>query len=423
MQDRLHLRWFPRRTVRARLALLYGTIFFVSGALLLAAVYALVDRVPGDVGTVILDGGKTVAVASENEPPNDERRHTLPSGSALDLAPGVDPDQVRKLAAQQHAAQMHELLEQSSIALGAMGILSIVLGWILAGRILRPLRTVVATARRISSANLHERLALEGPADELKELGETLDSLFDRLEGAFEAQRQFVANASHELRTPLARQRTITQVTLADPDATVESLRAALDRSLAAGEQQERLIEALLALARGEAAAARWQRYDIAEQTRELIAGHFEPEPGGVRIATRLDPAIVEGDPHLLARLITNVLDNATRYNVVGGQVTIESGVEHGAAVLTVTNTGPVILQTEIARLFEPFQRNEGERTGHGTGLGLSIVRAVAELHGAAVIARPRAGGGLELRFIFPAVGVASSALPGSAPWSRAGDG
>jgi signal transduction histidine kinase len=319
--------------------------------------------------------------------------------------PGLNPQQAEAQALRQHSAELHQLLVQSGIALAAMTVLSIALGWIVAGRVLRPLRGITSAARDISATNLHERLALEGPDDELKELADTFDGLLGRLERSFVAQRRFVANASHELRTPLARQKTLIQVALSDPEATIESLRAAHHRVLASEAQQERLIDALLTLAQGQAGSQRSDHFDLADVTGRLLDSRLgEAKSRDLDIHADLASAPVCGDQRLVEQLVANLVDNAFRHNVTNGQVNITTGTRGGHAVLSVLNTGPVIPEASMERLLQPFQRHPPDRTGHdrGLGLGLSIVQAIADSHGATVTARPRPGGGLDVETSFP---------------------
>jgi signal transduction histidine kinase len=292
------------------------------------------------------------------------------------------------------------LLGVSAVALVIVAFLALVLGWEVAGGVLRPLRTITSRTRRISATNLQERLALEGPADELHELSDTIDALLARLEAAFEAQRQFVANASHELRTPLTRQRALIEVALDDPEATISSMRAACRRVLAAGDQQERLIEGLLTLARSQRGLDRRERVDLAVVASDLVEGVSE-----VKVEAELSPAPAYGDPRLVERLVTNLIDNAVRHNVVGGWVKVTTRREGDRSVLAVANGGPVLPRAEIARLFQPFQRFGGERTGvrDGHGLGLSIVAAIADAHNAELRADPGTEGGLVVWVAFPA--------------------
>jgi signal transduction histidine kinase len=288
-----------------------------------------------------------------------------------------------------------------------VAVLALLAGWLVAGRMLRPIRTITRTARRISSASLDERLALDGPQDELKELGDTLDDLFDRLEASFEAQRQFAANASHELRTPLARQRALIQVALADPKANFSSLRAAHERVLASEQHLEQMIEALLTLTRGQAGLERRERLDLAAIASEALHGR-EAELAGrdleVRATLATGPAV--GDPRLIERLIANLIDNAIRHNIPGGHIEIATGTRDRHAFVSIANTGPAVPPEELQRLFQPFQRLGSTRTRHnnGYGLGLSIVHAIANAHGAELTARARAQGGLAVEVGFPAV-------------------
>jgi signal transduction histidine kinase len=374
-----------RRTVRLRLTLLYGGLFLMCGLALLTVTYFLVRHaVPSnDVRVFQLPG--------EPGPPAE-----LPPFQDAQLTIGaqqVAREAERALRAQRQDV-LHQLLVQSGIALALMVVLAVALGWWMAGRVLRRLHTITTAARNISATNLHRRLALAGPADELKELGDTFDRLLGRLDASFQAQRQFVANASHELRTPLARQRAIGQVALDDPDASVSTLREAHERVIAAGVQQERLIEAMLTLARGQAGIDVRQPFDLGEVVREVVG------TVGARVRdVTISACTVSGHRALAERLVTNLVDNAIRHNVADGWVSVSCV----AGVLTVTNTGPVVPETDVTRLFEPFQRL-AVRTGDGLGLGLSIVRAIATAHDATVDAEPRAEGGLVVTVTFPCV-------------------
>ena len=372
----------PRRTVRLRLTLWYGGLFLVSGAALLAVTYVLVVR--AFVGPT--------------------------AGNAL-CGPGggchaMGAQQARSMAMAENGPVLHELLTRSEMALTVMAVLSIALGWLVAGRALRPLRplrTITAAARHISVTSLSERLALRGPHDELKELGDTFDGLLARLEASFRAQRQFIANASHELRTPLARQRVISQVALADPGATVESLRKAHERVLAAGAEQQQLIDALLTLARGQAGLPEREPFDLAAVTGTVIAARQgEAAERKLTLHAALGAAPAAGDPRLAERLVANLLDNALRYNVPGGRVDVSTATRDGRAVLSVINTGPAVPPAAVDRLFQPFQRLAAERVSReGFGLGLSIVHAIAEMHGASITASPQPEGGLAIEVAF----------------------
>jgi signal transduction histidine kinase len=370
--------------------------------LLLGILYLLVDR------------------AVNTEPPGTQPGQQLATvhvglNGATNVVLGWSQDAA---ARKQLGAWMGQLVIYSGVALGIVAVVTVVLGWLVAARVLRPLSTITATARRISASSLHERLALQGPDDELKDLGDTLDDLFARLQASFEAQRHFVANASHELRSPVTRERTLLQVALADHATTADTWRSTSQEVLAANAEQEQLIEALLTLASSQAGLDRSEPVDLAAVTRAaLLAPRPDIERLGLRIApaTRLAP--LDGDPLLIERLVANLIDNAVRHNVAGGDVTIGTCMMDGRAVLSVANTGPVIPPAEVDRLFHPFQRLNGRRTHHrnGHGLGLSIVRAIASAHGASIDAKANPHGGLTITLTFPSLSDrAVPAVPGS---------
>ncbi|UWZ59913.1 HAMP domain-containing histidine kinase [Dactylosporangium aurantiacum] len=288
--------------------------------------------------------------------------------------------------------------------------IAVVGGWITAGRVLRPLRAIIATAQDISANSLNRRLGRLGRKDkdeddEFTDLAETLDSVFERLEAAFASQRRFVANASHELRTPLAAERALLQVALADPDATVDTLREACQEVLALGAAQERLVDALLTLASGEQGVERDEPVDLAEIAAAALRRRAdEAKVRGVRVDTGLGPAVGAGDPRLAESLVANLVDNAVRHNVDGGWVEVSTATVGGAPRLTVRNTGAVVPADEVERLLQPFQRLEGQRIGRrteGHGLGLAIVQAIATAHGAALRVLPRPEGGLDVTVDF----------------------
>jgi signal transduction histidine kinase len=365
----------PRRTVRLRLTLLYGGLFLISGGALLAIAYLLVR-------------GKIV-----------QGPFVSPQDPQPGLHPGHQPPQAR------------QLLILAGIALAVMVLVSIAVGWLMAGRVLRPLRTITATTRRISEANLHQRLAITGPDDELKDLADTIDDLLARLDTAFDSQRdaldaqqRFVANASHELRGPLTLERAALEIALADPHATVESLRATCARVLAASRQQERLIDALLTLARGERGLDRREPFDLAAITDEvLLARRTQIQRRGLHVRTALHPAPTHGDPELVQRLVSNLVDNAIRHNQPGGDLDVTTTTSTGQAILHVANTGPAVPPSEVDRLLRPFQQLGADRTNRdGHGLGLSIVVAIATAHHARLAVRPRPTGGLNIDVHFP---------------------
>jgi signal transduction histidine kinase len=406
---RLHL---PRRTIRLRLALLYGGVFLISGAVLLALIYTAAARTHAYVHILAapLIVHRSVAAPGNGSAPVPVAPGSPHTGPVPRGAPPHGPT-ASVIELHQRSADLHVLAIVSVIALALMVVVSMGLGWLIAGRVLRPLRTITSAARDISATNLHRRLALDGPDDEFKELGDTFDGLLGRLDASFQSQRQFVANASHELRTPLARLKTLAQVALADPHASVASLRTAHERVLASEQQLEELIEALLALASSERGLERREPVDLAAVTGAALAARAaEIEDRDLRSHATLDPALAEGDPRLLERLTANLIDNAIRHNTAGGRIDVMTTTREGQAVLSVLNDGPVIPPGELDRLQRPFQRLGGERTHHGEGhgLGLSIVHAIASAHEADVGVRAQPRGGLDVEVRFP-VGRASS--------------
>jgi signal transduction histidine kinase len=291
-------------------------------------------------------------------------------------------------------------------ALVILIVVSLAFGWLIAGRMLRPLRAITTTARDISSTNLNRRLGLAGSDDEFAELGQTLDDLFGRLEASFASQRHFVANASHELRTPLAAERTLLQVTLADPDASRETLRSACEQVLELGIAQERLIDALLTLATSERGLDHREPFDLAAVVAKVLDDRSEQaRRPGLRVSADLSPAWVAGDPSLAESLVANLVDNAIRYNIDSGWLTLTTSVSaEGKASLSIANSGQVIPPAEVGRLRQPFQRLGAQRLRHGAGngLGLAIADAIAGAHGAVLTATARADGGLEVLVEFP---------------------
>jgi signal transduction histidine kinase len=396
----------PRRTIRLRLAVLYGSLFFLSGAVLLGIIYAGVARTHGVYSTAFPAPviRTEVHVAPAGTAPRGVGGSREKAEQALH-APVPGAAAVRVFDAGQHGADVRVLAFVSLIALVAMAALSMGLGWLVAGRVLRPLRTITGAAREISATDLHRRLALTGPDDEFKELGDTFDGLLGRLDASFQAQRQFVANASHELRTPLARLKTLAQVALADPNASVESLRAAHDRVLASEQQLEQLIDALLSLARSERGLDRRQPVDLAALVGEVLADRRDQiERRGLQLHATLDPARIQGDPQLLERLVANLIDNAIRHNSAGGRIEVATTTTAATAVLSVVNDGPVVPAEELERLQAPFQRLGAARTspGDGHGLGLSIVHAIVAAHEAQLNIGARSEGGLVVEVRFP---------------------
>jgi signal transduction histidine kinase len=361
----------PRPTVRLRMTLLYAGVFLLAGAALLTVSYILVRN------------NLTADHVSVGSGPADELRRAIQREVADDA--------------------LHRLRIQYAIALAAMTLLSVLLGWLVAGRVLRPLQQITATARRVSQDTLDERIALEGPRDELKELADTFDAMLERLSGAFASQRRFVANASHELRTPLTVMRTELEVTLADPDATNAELRTMAEAVHDAMDRTERLVQSLLTLARSEGAVTRRDPLDLASAAR-LALGHAarDAEAAGLAVTADLHPAPVSGDRRLLESLVANLVENAVGHNRPGGRVSVTTSSREGRSTVEVVNDGEVIDAAVLPTLLEPFQRIDRGARGDGAGLGLSIVRSVAQAHGGAVALAACPDGGLRATVTLP---------------------
>jgi signal transduction histidine kinase len=365
----------PRRTVRLQLAALYASVLAISGAALLG------------ITVVALFGFHAEASRSIAAGVNAQGQHTV----------------ISVLHSNQFAKDFAAIMIGGGTALAALTVASAWIGWLLAGRVLKPLRSITTAAREISATNLHRRLALVGPDDELKELGDTFDGLLERLDASFSSQRRFVANASHELRTPLARLKTLTQVALADPNADTASLRTAHERVLASEERLEELIDALLTLARGEEELRVHERIDLARVAEQSLGARTaEIDALGLRVDAPLSPAWTTGDLQLLERLIENLVDNAIRHNAPGGWIEVATSTRDGGAVLSVASSGAPVSAEELERIKQPFARNGSERTGNGHGLGLSIVHAIAAAHKASVEMQASPDGGLHVEVQFP---------------------
>ena len=364
-------RHLPHRTVRVRLTLLYGGLFLLSGAALVAITSLLFVNATGFVftgqngWTDEISHGQTINL-SHAMPQSVRSPHQLPA-VPMQLVQSITPAQARRLSAEgirAHGHVLRYLALESGIALAGMSVLSLALGWLVAGRVLQP------------------------------------------LEDSYHAQRQFVANASHELRAPLTRQRALIEVALASPEADAEGLRRAHERVLASEQDLEQLIDALLALSRGQAGLERRDHIDLAALAAQAVLTRAA-ELAGLDVRAASHPAVTSGDERLLERLIANLIDNAIRYNTRDGRIEITTGTCDRRALLRVANTGPAVAPEQIERLFEPFQRLGGARTRHdgGHGLGLSIVQAIADAHHAELTARPRADGGLIIDVSFPPAG------------------
>jgi hypothetical protein len=384
----------PQTTVRWRLTLLYGGLFLACGAALLAITYTLVAHASITPTTLTLPGRLSPQVQG-----------------VLQSRIGRGAQQI--ISHKQRIADLHQLVIESGIALGMMALASMMLGWVVAGRVLRPLRTITAAAQQISDTNLHERLALRGPRDELRQLADTIDGLLTRLEAAFDAQRRFVANASHELRTPLTTMRATLDVAIAKPRVPpqLQALDANLREDL---DHADRLLESFLVLARAQhgelgertlVSLARLARDTLAARDEAIAAKQIE-------LHTSLAPVRVMGSETLLATMVDNVIENAVRHNQPHGVINVACEADTQTARLVVESDGPVLDQSAVAQLIQPFRRLGPERTGseNGYGLGLSIVAAVASAHGGELELRARPNGGLRVQITLPGATIEQTA-------------
>jgi signal transduction histidine kinase len=380
-----------------RLTALYAAALFIAGAILIALMYfylaqSLHNRPAGAQGIV----------------------QQFLNERGLRNRPVVDNlfSAIAAQAERERHETLREMLVWSLVSLGAVGVAAGGFGWLLAGRALQPLQNVTATARRVADRSLHERISLQGPDDEIKELADTFDAMLERLDRAFDGQRRFVANASHELRTPLAINRTLIEVALDDPDVP-DATRKLGETLMEVNRRNEGLIDGLLVLAKGEQRLDTYVRVDLADLAhRAITTADPAAREAGIQIHSDLSHAYVIGDPALLERLAQNLVDNAIRYNVTGrGWVQVNVTGDAQYSRLSVANTGPVVGPFEVEGLFEPFRRlasseriSEGGRPAgsRGAGLGLSIVRSVAVAHGGDVRAESRSDGGLVVTVALP---------------------
>ena len=378
------LRTRLRRTIRMRLTVVYWCLFVISGAALLAVTVALWQSSTGVANQVAQAG------AGAPSPPS---RPSAP--------PGV-------IQENQRTSDLDRLLVVSAIALGIMAVPAVAVGWLVAGRYLRPLRTITTTARTISATNLHERLNLDGPDDELKELGDTFDDLLGRLDRSFRSQRQFAASAAHELRTPHATMRVWLDVAMAKPVPLPPHITDLGDRLRKELDHVDQLIDGLLVLARAQHGAI---TDEATMSLDDLISGAVAAHERAIADLSldlrqhECPEARVTGSATLLARMVRNVIDNAVRHNVEGGWVRVQTEVTGLAARLSVENGGPVLSEHDVQHLAQPFRRLGAKRTGSdtGTGLGLSIVASIAEIHGGWLDLRARPAGGLQVTIELPA--------------------
>jgi signal transduction histidine kinase len=369
------------------LTALYGTVFLITGAGLETVGYLFVRsnlRTHHSLRAELLRLGIHPVRGEYGFPPGS------PTGKLI-----------HTVESQILGGALHRLLIEYAVALFVMTIISGVIGWLLAGRALAPLRKITATAQRVSGENLGERIALRGPADELKELADTFDGMLARLDGTFASQRHFVANASHELRTPLAIMRTEVDVTLADPDAGAQELREMGEAVRDTVDRCERLIASLLLLARSEAAAVREEPVDVATLAADCITDLWaRAQEAQIEIRDDLQPAWTTGDPGLLERLVANLVDNGIHHNEPGGYLQVTTRTQGDQVELVVANGGAVIEPERVAELAEPFRRLD--RSVRGFGLGLSIVQSIAKAHQGTATLTALAPGGLHVRVSIP---------------------
>ncbi|MEU5538800.1 ATP-binding protein [Streptomyces sp. NPDC020362] len=369
--------------LRRHLAVVYGVMFFIASAAVLAVSLILVIN---------------------------SMRYSLDLAFADGYRSNHASDNATKSVI--IASMWRNLLLKGSIAVLCIGVVATTVGWLVAGRLLRPLRLISSTAERIAGRNLHQRIDLAAPPGEVKTLADSFDRMLDRLDQAFAGQERFIANAAHELKTPIAVNRTLVEVAMNRPGAPAEVL-ALGDNLLAVNVRHERLIDSLLTLARAQNSLVEQLPLDLADLVHAVVeAARPEACRHHVRLEAVLAPTAVSGDPVLLEQAVRNLVDNAIRYNEDGGLVRVETGRGTDGAQVTVANTGPTISEHEVPVLFAPFRRlTDRVGSARGSGLGLSIVRAVAEAHGGSADALPRPGGGLSVRIVVPAA-TAPAPLP-----------
>jgi signal transduction histidine kinase len=395
-------------TIRLKLTLWYGCLFFLAGVVLIATNFFLVrnslDIAPEKARAAVAEqlGIPLEVLEFRHVPgidPGEMQRYVLVNGVPLPILINQAQHELRQEA-------LRQLWTRSLIALAIMAVIVFGMSWLVAGRMLRPLHAITSTARRLSGSTLHERINLHGPRDELKELADTFDGMLGRLDTAFRAQKEFVANASHELRTPLTIIRTEVDVALADPDVSRDELQEMGGAITDAVSRSEGLIDGLLVLANADAEGRPTMTdLDLAEIVGDQVAlSSAEADALGLRLELDLQPAPIKGERALLQRLVGNLVENAVRHNVRDGWFSVKTHTTGDTAVLKVVNSGPVLPPDELDRLFERFyrpDRSRSRKTG-GFGLGLSIVKSVATAHGGTVGLAGRAEGGLEVTVTLP---------------------
>jgi signal transduction histidine kinase len=389
----------PQLTVRGRLTLLYTGLFAVCGAIVVAVSYILVAQLGPS-------GQGQQAPASFLARCRSEQLSAHPNDRIL-----AKCNAYFQLQGAQHQRDLtlSHLLEYSLITLAVVIAFAAILGWIAAGRALRPVHLITAAARGASERNLSTRVALRGPRDELHELAETFDEMLGRLQAAFEGQKRFIANASHELRTPLAVMRATVDVVLDNPNSTSDDLRGMAADIRVAVDHAEHLIGALLILARNERGLTVHEEVDLATVAEDVLD---TAAVGDRRVHATLEPAVICGDPVLVEHFIANLVDNAIRYNAAAGDIWISTRTSADSSKLTVANTGPLLSPADADRIFQPFQRLNDRASHDGFGLGLTIVASIATIHGGTATARPRSDGGLSVTVTVPSAGTPSKDTP-----------
>ena len=394
-------------SARSRLTLLYTLLFALGGAALVLTTYLLVAHTLPTATTTTIPPEVQQAIARCIQVA--QTRGASAAGITTKCS-ALYANGVQAGASTQRSTTLAHLLTYSLLGLAGVTLLAAVAGWITAGRILRPVHRLTAAARAASEQNLSQRIALQGPRDELRELADTFDTMLERLDHAFTSQRQFIANASHELRTPLTVMRTAIDVVLAKPQPTGDELVSMAAEVRQAVDHAERLIEVLLVLARNDQARVLTDPLDLAVVAEDALEGRTAD---GITRITTLDQARVTGDAVLLERLVANLLDNAERYNTAGGTVVISTTAHGATSVLRVANTGAVVPADMVERLFLPFTRLD-DRTRHdGFGLGLALVSSIAAVHGGTVDATAMPTGGLDISVRLPR---RDSAVPPAPP-------
>ncbi len=395
------MRWWPRRTIRNRLTLWHGGLFFLGGLLLLVLTTSLLVWAAWSEGQATIDIGRAAGISEElltgDDPIGEIEKATSINGVPYE-------DLIAQVDVEDAGEGIEDLFNFSLISLAVLTVIASLFGYWSSGRMLRPVAAVTGAAKRISESNLSERLDFGGPQDELKDLADTFDGMLERLDAAFTAQEDFISNASHELRTPLAIMRTEIDVNLSDPSLTDEERSASIAAVRDAVSRSELVIDRLLLLAGSEVLHDR-----VAVDLADLAEGEIAHREGmarkrGIEFSVELGPAPVSGDAALLAQMVGNLVQNAIVHNNDDGWIRVSTGRGDGQSWLVVSNSGNPIPPEAGAKLFDRFYRVPGSQSGghRGIGLGLPIVRSIARAHGGDADATPRTEGGLEVSVWLP---------------------